>query len=291
MVKLPIKEEAMQPTFNRLYTKIGIVVPSRGLIFSRTAEEILANTVGIRHKFFFAHKLPIPECFEKPVKKALSDPTISHVLIIEDDMILPSDALRKAIEANKDVVTYDYPITKDGRGSVFTDAQGKVLYSGTGFILIKREIFEKLSKPYFQSNIAWTIYRKRNGLKFVGGKASEGVYGLHDITFGFKLQEIGVEITVLDTILGQRKLLGLGKTASNDGAHRIEEWTNVDKKYYDKRFKKLPKSITENSVLVSVMTKDGELSVTKEHADKLIKANIAQPIEDNKTYVDWSEVK
>jgi hypothetical protein len=58
--------------------KVAVIIPSRGLMFSKTAEEIVRNTQGLPHQKFFSHKLPIPDCFEWPTIKALKDPDITH---------------------------------------------------------------------------------------------------------------------------------------------------------------------------------------------------------------------
>ena len=50
--------------------KVAVILPSRGLMFSKTAEEIINNVKGVPHKFFFSHKRPIPECFEIPTEEA-----------------------------------------------------------------------------------------------------------------------------------------------------------------------------------------------------------------------------
>lgn len=268
--------------------RLGIVIPSRGLIFSRTAEEIERETKGIRRKFYFAHGKAIPKCFESPVNRALCDFDNTHVLILEDDMILHENAIWEALDADKDVVVYDYPITKNGRGSVFTDGTGKVIYSGTGFMLIKREVFDKLKAPYFRSDIGWNVYRDKESLRFVAREMVKGDgYGLHDITFGMKLQKAGIEITVLDKTLGQRKLIALGKSGTNDGAHNIENWTTVKKNFSLKEYMKLPESLSSKSKLVTLETLDGFINVSQEHADKLIAADKAKPILSKQTVIDF----
>jgi hypothetical protein len=270
--------------------RLGIVIPSRGLIFSRTAEEIERETKGIRRKFYFAHGKAIPKCFESPVNRALCDFDNTHVLILEDDMILHENAIWEALDADKDVVVYDYPITKNGRGSVFTDGTGKVIYSGTGFMLIKREVFDKLKAPYFRSDIGWNVYRDKESLRFVAREMVKGDgYGLHDITFGMKLQKAGIEITVLDKTLGQRKLIALGKSGTNDGAHNIENWTTVKKNFSLKEYMKLPESLSSKSKLVTLETLDGFINVSQEHADKLIAADKAKPILSKQTVIDFGD--
>lgn len=270
--------------------KIGIVIPSRGLMFSRTAEEIERETRGMRRQFYFAHGKPIPKCFESPVNRALCDFDNTHVLILEDDMILHENAIWEALDADKDVVVYDYPITKNGRGSVFTDGTGKVIYSGTGFMLIKREVFDKLKAPYFRSDIGWNVYRDKESLRFVAREMVKGDgYGLHDITFGMKLQKAGIEITVLEKTLGQRKLIALGKSGTNDGAHNIENWTRVKKDFSLKEYMKLPESLSAKSKLVTLETLDGFINVSQEHADKLIAADKAKPILSKQTVIDFGD--
>jgi len=270
--------------------KLGVVIPSRGLIFSRTAEEIERETRGMRRQFYFAHGKPIPKCFESPVNRALCDFDNTHILIIEDDMILHQNAIWDAVNADNDVVVYDYPITKAGRGSVFTDGTGKVIYSGTGFMLLKREVFDKLKAPYFRSDIGWNVYRDKESLRFSACEIAKGDgYGLHDITFGMKLQKAGIDITVLEKTLGQRKLIELGKSGSNDGAHKIEEWTKVIKNFSLKEYMKLPESLISKSKLVTLETLDGFINVSKEHADKLIAADKAKPINSKQTIIDFGE--
>jgi hypothetical protein len=273
-------------------TQLGIVIASRGLMFSRTAEEIERETRGIRRKFYFAHGKPIPKCFESPVNRALCDFDNTHVLIIEEDMKLHQNAVWDALDADEDVVVYDYPITKNGRGSVFSDGTGRVIYSGTGFMLIKREVFDQLKAPYFRSDIGWNVYRDKESLRFVARKMAKGNgYGLHDITFGMKLQKAGINIHVMDKTLGQRKLIELGKSGTNDGAHKIEDWTKVRKDFSLKEYMKLPESLTSKSNLVTLETLDGFINVSKEHADKLIDAEKAKPIQSKQTVIEFGEFK
>lgn len=271
--------------------KIAVIVPSRGLMFSRTAEEIDRETKGMRRKFYFSHGLPIPDCFETPVQRALSDSDTTHVLIIEDDMKLHENAIWDAYNADADVVVYDYPITKNGRGSVFRDGTGKVIYSGTGFMLIRREVLEKLKAPYFRSDIGWNVYRDKESLRFVARTIDEkDGYGLHDITFCMKLQKAGIDITVLPQTIGQRKLVELGKSGTNDGAHKIEEWTKVRKDFSLKEYMKLPESLQSKSNLVTLETLDGFINVSKEHAEKLIAAEKAKPILSKQTTIEFGDL-
>lgn len=272
-------------------SKIGIVIPSRGLIFSKTAEEIIKAAKKVPHKFYFSHRKPIPECFESPVNRALLDWDNTHVLIVEDDMILPENIIKDALKLNKDVVVCDYPIKKDGRGAVLSDKTGKVIYSGTGFMLIKREVFDKLKAPYFRADIGWSVSRENERLKFTGsnrdGKQS---YGMQDVTFCMKLHKANVDITLMKTVLGQRKLVSLGKTGTNNGAHNIEEWTKVVKDYSLKQYLTMPNALSSNSKLKTLLTPSGEILVTPEHAEKLLKNKDTKLVSDTETIIHYENV-
>lgn len=267
--------------------KIGVIFPSRGLIFSRTAQELLEALKGYDHKIFFAHGRPIPECFNEPVMYALDDSSITHIWIVEDDMIIPKDIL-KTLLTDKAVTVADYPITKDGRGSVFKDGDGRVLYSGTGCMMIKREVFEELKTPYFTTGVKWNVKNYGDHIKFTArtNKNNDG-YGLHDITFCFELERLNIPIHVIKKKLGQRKLIALGKTGTNDGAHQIEEWTKI---VPNKRLKEIQSYPAEKTGdLTTVVAGDKYLNVTEEHAEKLIKLGKAKAVPKRASYILWGE--
>lgn len=252
--------------------KVAVILPSRGLIFSRTAQEIIENVKGINYKFFFAHKLPIPDCFEKPTRAALADPEITHLWFIEDDMILPPGTLKTLLDANEDAITCDYPVTKEGQGAVFLDRKRTVVFSGTGCLLVKREVLRK--KPYFRTDIKWGINNYSDHVTFISSRHGKGIesYGLHDVTFGIRLYYEGNPIKLHPIKLGQRKLIALGKAGTNDGAHNIEEWTKVIKDFYLKDVKKWP-PMPQGS-LVTVQTPTGQVQTDKTHAAKLIRKGL-----------------
>lgn len=270
--------------------KVAIILPSRGLIFSKTADEILQNLKGIDHKFFFSHKRPIPECFEEPTAKALKDKSITHLWFIEDDMVLPPTVLKKLIDADANVIACDYPINKDGRGSVFLDNGGNVVFCGTGCLLVKREVFDNLKKPYFTDQIRWTMLNYGEQIKLVASKNDKGEgYGLHDITFCIKLWKAGILIRVLPVKLGQRKLLSLGKAGSNDGAHNIEVWKKIVKNARLKALQRQPLATGAKSSLVTVQTPTGEINATREHADRLFRKGLASYPPKSYLIIDYNE--
>jgi hypothetical protein len=237
--------------------KVGVIIPSRGLMFSKTAEEIVKNTRGVPHQKFFAHKLPIPDCFEWPTIKALKDPDITHLWFVEDDMILPDDILRMMLNEPADVVTCDYPADNKGRGVVFQARDGKVVFGGLGCTLVSREIMEKLKPPYFRTDIKWHPTNLGTSIMFMAaqGEAKADEYGKQDVNFFMKLQEANATISLFPLKLGQRKLIKLGEAGTNDGAHQIEEWTKLKPDFWLKYISKFPKE--DGSKLKTVKFKDG----------------------------------
>lgn len=273
----------------KLLDKIAVVLPSRGLIFSETADEILTNLEGIPHKFFFAHELPIPDCFEIPTHKALEDDSITHVWFVEDDMKLTPNTLRMMLEKDMAVVTADYPVNNKGRGSVFRDKGGKVLITGTGCLLVKRAVLDEMKPPYFRTDVRWNIKNMGKYIKLTGAKTGQiDGYGLHDVNFSMNLHRLEIPIHCIKQQLGQRKLINLGKAGTNDGAHNIEVWKKITKDQLLKEVMSWP--VQETGDLVEVTTPTGDVLVSKKHAKTLVKKGLATMPPKRYSVIDWSSI-
>lgn len=269
--------------------KVGVILPSRGLMFSKTADELLQNLKGINHRFFFAHKLPIPDCFEIPTNLALQDESITHLFFVEDDMIFPKNTLKKLLRKDKDMITCDYPVDNKGRGAILQDKEGRVVFSGTGCLLVKREMFDLIKKPYFRSDVSWNINNYGNHVRLIASKSSGDLYGLHDVNFGIRFYMMNRPIELADFTIGQRKLLKMGQSGSNDGAHQIEEWTKVTKDYFMSLVKKYP--VMPTGSLVTVIAKDGnEIETDAVHAKKLVKAKLAKYAPKRSVVIDHGDL-
>lgn len=293
VAKKQLSKRIVQPngtivTLNYVNQKVAVILPSRGLMFSQTADEVLQNVKGMPHKFFFSHRKPLPECFEEPVNRALEDPDVTHLWLVEDDMILPPDILKKMLEKDKAVVTVNYPTTKKGDAAILT-IKGRIVYAGTGCTLVKREVFDELKKPYFRSDIAWVPKNRGDYIKFTAvKKTDDSAYGLHDVNFFMNLYKLGIPVHKLDFNIGQRKLVSLGKAGSNNGAHKIEEWKRVNKDRYFSLIKNLP--VEETGNLVEVVTPTGNILTNSTHAKKLIKLGLGTRAPKRAVVLDDSDV-
>lgn len=267
--------------------KIAIILPSRGLMFSQTADEILQNLKGIPHKFFFSHRMPIPACFEGPTHRALNDPEVTHLWFVEDDMVLKPDVLTRMINKDKAVVTADYPINEDQRGAVF-EVKKRIVFCGTGCLLVERAVFDELKAPYFRTDIRWNVKNYGDFIKLTGHKDESEGYGLHDVNFCMNLWRRNIPIHKITGVLGQRKLVELGKSGTNNGAHNIEVWRTIKRNHLLNQIKQWP--VEERGSLVTVMTESGEITVSPSHAKTLIKAGLATKPPRQYVVVDDSEV-
>lgn len=207
--------------------KLAVILPSRGLMFSETFEELLRELKGFHYQIFWAHARPIPECFNEPVEAALADPDVFACLLCEDDMILPRGILQKMFNQQYPVVALDYPFKADGDSTMLHDPAGNAIYSGTGFLLIATAVLQALPKPIFRTDTAWDTMIKGDTLLFWPRKLDHVAYGLHDVNLGITLFANEIPIRPLEVTAGQRKLVRLGTQSSNHGAHEIRQLTRV----------------------------------------------------------------
>lgn len=219
--------------------KLAVVVPSRGMMFSQTAEELLRELNGIDYRLFFSIGRKLPDCFNTPIKEALKDPKVTHVLICEDDMVLPQGILNEMLKQNYPVVALDYPFKEDGDATSLRAPDGMAIYTGTGFILINRLVLDKMPYPYFYTDTAWdAMITAEDELIFFPRDVSKiKTYGLHDVHFGLTMYSIDIPILVMPRTAGQRKLKRMGKANSNEGHHDIyiinKVWENNTTKNAD----------------------------------------------------------
>lgn len=196
--------------------KIGIILPSRGLIFSETIEEVLREVAPFSFELFFAHSRPIPEAFNEPMDKALEG-SFDYVWIVEEDMVLPEGILQELLDLQTPVATMDYPAVEDVM-CVKRDTDGSVLYSGTGCLLIERGVLELMNKPIFNTDNMWTPEGRYIGKR----DPREKIYGQHDIQFFMQVKQLGLPIGVTESVGHQRKIVEYGQKEVNDGFHSIK---------------------------------------------------------------------
>lgn len=208
---------------------LGVIIPSRGLIFSQTLEELLGELESFNHPYriSWSHGKSLPQCFNDPTEELLADDSIYAVLIVEDDMIIPKGILRKMFMAKYPVTALDYPFQKNGDSTCLHDPQGKAFWTGTGFMLVAKSVLQQMEKPIWRTDTTFDPFIGKDTIHFWPRKLDKIYYGLHDLRFGLLLYSAGVPVMPMKETAGQRKLIELGKKGINDGAHQIMELTEV----------------------------------------------------------------
>jgi hypothetical protein len=207
--------------------KLAVVLPSRGLMFSETLEELLGELEDFNYQIYWAHEKSLPQCFNDPTEEALKDPDVFAVLFCEDDMIIPKGVLKRMFSANYPVVALDYPFRQNGDATTLHDPDGKAYWTGTGFLLVARQVLEQIPKPIWQTGRTFDPFIAEDTLHFWPRQLDKVYYGLHDLNFGLVLYSAGMPVLPLEETAGQRKLVKLGEAGSNNGAHEIAELTEV----------------------------------------------------------------
>lgn len=207
--------------------KLAVVLPSRGLMFSETLEELLGELEDFEYEIFWAHGKSLPDCFNEPTERALADPSVYAVLFCEDDMIIPKGILKKMFATLYPVVALDYPFQQDGDSTCLHDPQGMAFWTGTGFLLVARQVLENMPKPIWRTDRTFDPFIDKDTIHFWPRKLTKVFYGLHDLNFGMVCYSAGMPIYPMAQTAGQRKLVKLGEKHTNNGAHEIKELTVV----------------------------------------------------------------
>ena len=218
-----------------------VCTPSRGLIHSRTVEAVMANVANAQargHDFrgwVFSHDLPIPDCDEAIVEKGLATGA-EVLLLIEEDVIPPADALERSLallDEGWDVAAVDYPVGGSGWGCLVRDPKGDIEWCGLGCTLIRREVFEKLARPWFSTDWQYVDFHTGRGWERHPSPADNARrWGGQDIYFCMNVRAAGFRIgQVPDMVAGQAFVEQLGLPGTNVGMHRIGVRRQIKEQY------------------------------------------------------------
>lgn len=193
---------------------IGVIIPSRGLVHSRTIEGVLANLKGYDYKLYFSHSLPIPDSFNELTDQALKDGH-THLWYVEEDIVPGIDTLNKLLTKDAEYVAADYFLENGVRTAKIEE--GRVRFTGTGCTLIRRNVFDKLPKPYFRTDMV--LVKQGGEEKFLQDKRPG--YGRQDIYLGIQLEKLGIKLHLIDHMVGHLRIKERGESHSNNGCHDI----------------------------------------------------------------------
>ena len=199
---------------------VALILPSRGLIHSRTAADLLDALSGYDLddiNFYWSHDNSIPECFNNPMLRAIENPNNDKFIIVEEDMQVPVDFIDK-MEVLRlfDIAFYDYPMRQDGgKMKRVTQEYSGIVLSGTGLIGFTRKAAEQLFP--LRSDMEFTLFPPM----LMPAKDATKAYGQHDIYMWYKIHELGLKFTKVGNT-GHYKLIEYGEQMTNKGCHEIE---------------------------------------------------------------------
>jgi len=193
---------------------IGVVLPSRGAILSETVESLLENIKDIPSRVYISHNLPIPDSFNQLTDKALADePT--HLFFMNDDVVLGKNMLKNMLQENKPVVVGHCRINDGYDG--FYEQNGEITMCGTACLLVRADVFKKLDKPYFRTDIMYDFNT------WTETQPPKNPWGGEDAYFCKQLRDAGYKIELVPDRARHLNLKALGNKKSNNGCHTIEE--------------------------------------------------------------------
>lgn len=203
-------------------TKIGVVLPTRGMVFSRTIEALEGERKNLNKDYettlYISHNLPIPKGHNDLCVKALEDGN-DYVLFVEEDCVIPTGAIEKLLAVNADIACIDYGVS--GWSCITKNKLGEILWCGLGCTLVKRAVLEALQRPYFRvdkvlrlNDMTWQDLPE----SYIENKN----YGTLDIWFFTKAREKGFKIMQIENLeCDHLELISLGEKGKNHGIHNI----------------------------------------------------------------------
>jgi len=154
--------------------RVAICVPSAGycpIFFAQSLAETMmcaqvlrsrSEATGFDMKIFIRQSSNIPNNREALVDMAM-EWGCTHVLFIDDDMVFNPNLMEMLLSRRLPYVACNYPKRQtpceftatraDHTGEMVTDknsvAMEEAWYTGFGFCMIERQVFEKVAKPWF----------------------------------------------------------------------------------------------------------------------------------------------
>jgi hypothetical protein len=114
---------------------------------------------------------------------------MSHILFIDEDMYFQPEALYILANRRLPLVGCNYPIRVKNKGFTALKEGGRVItteestgiekciYTGFGFCLIERQVFEQIERPWF----------------LIGYNKEADIYSTEDAAFSLKVKDAGID--------------------------------------------------------------------------------------------------
>jgi hypothetical protein len=210
---------------SRRATKLAVILPSRGICYSETIEEVYRELglADVDYKIFWSHGRKVPDCLNVPTNRALRG-SYTHFWYVDDDMWLPKGILKGMLEEDKHAIASDYP-SSITMGAAVYDKDGAPYFTGSGCLLVKRGILESLKKPIWRTDVGWRMKYMNDYIEFTATKEDgDKVHGRQDVMFGIRLYIQGRPIHIYNVSCGQRRAKDTTIRQGNASSPKIDIW-------------------------------------------------------------------
>ena len=147
--------------------KTAIAIPTNRGFKAKTVESLLGLVAHSKLAYFFTiptEGYNVAENRNFSVAKAIKS-DCTHILFSDDDMVYPDDALERLLSHDKDAIGALYSVRRlppalvieyNKESSVISDDEARKAMKifrcdaiGTGFLLVKTDVFKKIKSPFF----------------------------------------------------------------------------------------------------------------------------------------------
>lgn len=198
-----------------------VTICSRGTVHSHTMEGRDKNLVeaGLSWQPVWSHDKSIPDAQNYVVEQALFF-SPEWIWMLEEDVEAPSGTLIDMLSLGKKfpVVAASY---KMPGGTWCHHAQdNKLVWAGTGCLLVHADVFRQLEKPWFRTDRFYN-WNRLDG--FQRAHAEVNTYGHQDIHFFATLEKAHISSALASSICKHWRVHKWGEARSNKGCHELEE--------------------------------------------------------------------
>lgn len=201
--------------------KLAIILPSRGIMFSRTMECVFNNIKGFENvNLYMAHERPLPDCFNEPLKQAIED-DCDMFWFVEEDMYFPNNSLKIMFDEylkGYRFVTTEYADRRTGKTLVRRNSTGEPIYTGMGCLLTDRKMLEDIGYPYLRTATFWLVdddYEYKPDIPQKG-------YGTQDVWLCYNARKQGLKLHIAPIEVGHMNLEKKADDCVNNGVDTIK---------------------------------------------------------------------
>ena len=217
------------PLIKGAVTRLAILLPSRGQVFSRTIESILREVLSVRDMFteasiFFAHGITIPEAQQDVIRRSLEWGAHITWLVEEDNYMVPGVLKALLFERHHNpinplVVSCDY-YKRDGSGWIVPEWNFAVMkFHAFGCTLVDSEVWRRIGSPYcFLGKCLEFFNEKGEECEPYQHPEKTHAYGGQDVEFSYQLHKLKIPSWHLSRDkwrCGHVSLISLGSQQSN----------------------------------------------------------------------------